>query len=81
MKKDDKQVGTNDEVFQATDQKSYSQTRKKYMIMFKENRSFDLYVGRSYNHFGPHGQLEVDSEFINHPDFIQQKKYFAIREL
>lgn len=79
MSKND--IGQNDSNYKASDQKSYSQTRKKYVIMFKENRSFELYVGRTYNIFLPYEKLEVDEDFIKHPDFKQQEKYFAIREL
>ena len=74
-------VGNNDTNYMASDEKPYAQSRKKYMIMFKENRSTELYVGRTYNRFEPYGQLEVDDDFINHPDFKQQEKYFAVKEL
>jgi hypothetical protein len=74
-------LGKDEETFKASEEKKYSQTRKRYMIMFKENRSFELYVGRGYYRFGPYEQLEVDEDFINHPDFIQQQKSFAVREL
>jgi hypothetical protein len=49
--------------------------------MFKENRSTELYVGRSYNRFEAYGQLEVDEDFIKHPDFKQQEGHFAVKEL
>lgn len=74
-------IGEDEKVYKASEEKTYSQTRKKYMIMNKENRTVELYVGRSYNRFEPHGQLAVDEDFIKHPDFLQQEKTFAIKEL
>lgn len=54
---------------------------KKYEIIFKENRSYELYVGRMRIVFAPMGVQKVDSWVINHPDFIQQKDKFLVREV
>jgi hypothetical protein len=73
-------VGENDEVYKASDEKSYQQTRKKYMVMFRENRTLELYVGRAYYIFSPYGSIEMSADIINHPDFKQQEHLFSIRE-
>lgn len=74
-------IGENEEVYKASDKKSYQQTRKKYMVMFRENRTMELYVGRGYYIFCPYGQIEMDEDVINHPDFKQQESLFSIREI
>ena len=72
--------GENDTNYTASEERP-EKVKGKFMIMNKENRTVELYVGRSYNRFEPYGQLEVDFDFINHPDFKQQEKYFAVKEL
>jgi len=57
------------------------QSKGKVQIMFNQNRTFELYVGREYLVFAPFGMHEVSEEFIQHPDFQQQSKYFSIRQL
>lgn len=53
---------------------------KKVKIKFKQNRSFDLHVGRKVLHFGPNETKEVDGEIIAHADFKQVANYFVIKE-
>ncbi len=74
-------IGENDTNYKASDEKNYTQTKKRYAIMFRENRTFELYVGRAYFIFPPYHQIVVDEDIINHPDFKQQEKNFSIREL
>lgn len=55
---------------------------KKYMVTFKYNRSFDLYVGQKFFHFKPNESRDDFTESdMQHPDFIQQQEYFSVREI
>lgn len=54
---------------------------KKYQVQFRENRSFELHVGRNMYCFNAYGTLTLDEKEINHPDFIQQSGNFNIKEI
>jgi hypothetical protein len=62
------------EEYQATREERYEQSRKpsRVRIMFKQNRSIDLKVGRTDYHFEPYGEITVSKDVVEHPDFIQQ---------
>lgn len=61
---------------------SKSLSSKKYKISFNQNRSFELKVGRKMFVFRD-GKKEhiVTEDIIKHPDFIQQKNYFSVKEV
>lgn len=54
---------------------------KDFELVFKENRSFELHVGRSVFAFAPMGSNVVPEWVVNHPDFIQQSDKFIKREV
>jgi len=54
---------------------------KKYQVQFRENRSFELHIGRNMYCFNAYGTLTLDEKEINHPDFIQQAGSFNIKEI
>jgi hypothetical protein len=54
---------------------------KKYQVQFRENRSFELHIGRNMYYFNAYGILTLDEKDITHPDFIQQAGYFNIKEI
>lgn len=66
------------EKFEQSDSKSVKSNT--YIVMFKQNRTFELSIGRSFFVFPPYGKHELTEDQINHPDFIQQKKYFSVRQ-
>jgi hypothetical protein len=59
----------------------FAPTEKKYCVQFRENRSFELHVGRKYFYIEPFGLAELTESEINHPDFKQQAGYFNIKEI
>jgi hypothetical protein len=48
-------------------------------VTFKQNRSFELKIGRSMYFFEPYGTLEIPEDELRHRDFIQQSSYFNIK--
>ena len=72
--------GDNDTNYMASEDRP-EKKRGKFVVMNKENRTVELYVGRTCIRLEPYGQAEVDHDFISHPDFKQQEKYFAFKEL
>lgn len=54
---------------------------KMYRVTFRENRTFELHLRKDTYRFGPKEHKFVGEDFINHPDFIQQKKYFTVEEV
>lgn len=60
-----------------------SESAKKYLLIFKHNRSFELHLrGRVAFTFEPNGSVEVTDAVLNHPDFTEDlKRYFSIKEL
>jgi hypothetical protein len=78
-KKDFIEGGTE---YKQSEEKVYKQSgERKYAIMFRQNRSFELHVGRQTLFFGPYGIQDVGEDVIKHPDFIQQQQYFSIKPL
>jgi hypothetical protein len=49
-------------------------------IMFKQNRSFELHVGRQMIKFSPRETKPVSRSVIEHKDFEVVKDYFLIKE-
>ena len=54
---------------------------KRYVLTFKQNRSFDLHLGKKMISFGPKESIEVDESVVEHKDFAQSSKYFVIKEI
>jgi hypothetical protein len=52
-----------------------------YEVTFNENRSFELTIGRKTYFFDPYSKQILSQDEINHPDFIQQSRYFNIKEI
>ena len=81
----DKKVGKNEEKFKQSEPKE-----KLYKIIWTQNRSRELRIGRENLMFTPYGinpyfpekyRDGVSEKLINHPDFETQKKYFTIKEV
>lgn len=49
-------------------------------IMFREQRKFDLHVGREMIVFRGRETKYVPEEWIEHPDFVQVSRLFVIRK-
>jgi len=55
-------------------------TREKMIpITFRENRKFDLHVGRNIVTFGPRKTKSIPVSWMKHRDFEQARKYFIIK--
>lgn len=52
---------------------------KKFLITFRGNRKFELYIGRKYFIFNGRESKEITEKEYNHPHFKAQLKYFAIK--
>jgi hypothetical protein len=51
-------------------------------IMFKQNRTYELKVGRNYYLFSGREKKKVPRTILEHPDFTPEiKKYFIIQEV
>jgi hypothetical protein len=48
-------------------------------VTFRQNRKFDLHVGRNIVVFEGMETKEIPIEWLEHPDFIQAKKYLVIK--
>ena len=48
-------------------------------IVFRENRTFDLHVGRKMVTFGPRERKEIPKAWLKHPDFQQVAGYFVVK--
>jgi len=54
----------------------------KVKLIFRRNRPFELVIRNKVIHrFSPYGELDVDSEIINHVDFQSVKDKFLIKEV
>ncbi len=54
-------------------------TVKTVTITFRENRSFELHVGRQIKKFGPRESRPIPITWLKHRDFIQQKSKFIVK--
>lgn len=54
-------------------------SKKTVSLIFRENRKFDLHIGRELMTFGPRERKEVPESWIKHPDFSNVAKYFVVR--
>lgn len=53
------------------------QTKK---IMFRQNRKFDLHIGRNVITFRGREIKGIPRDWLKHKDFQNVKKYFSIKE-
>lgn len=63
---------------------------KKYTVYFKQNRPYEVYVGRELLRFDPCGinpvspakyRKGVPESVVMHPDFISEMQNFTVREV
>ncbi len=52
---------------------------KKVFVTFRENRKFDLHVGREMETFRGRETRAIPIAWLSHPDFLQQKRYFIVK--
>lgn len=52
---------------------------KTVMVMFREDRKFDLHVGRNVIVFRGRENKPIPIEWLKHPDFLQQAKKFVVK--
>jgi hypothetical protein len=53
---------------------------KTYKVIFRQNRPFELYIGRNMYRFEPYGEKVLGEEEVKHPDFISHRNYFTVIE-
>ena len=52
------------------------------ILMFKQNRKFELKIGRNYYTFFGREKIKVPKKVIEHPDFTSAiAKYFVVQEV
>lgn len=64
------------------DNETYKQSEDFVTLVFKQNRTKELHVGKVVYRFeGPGSKVDVPKSVIAHPDFEGQRKYFTIKEV
>jgi hypothetical protein len=63
----------------APDVKTSKVVGKKFLLIFQQNRSYELSVGGVKLVFAPHGHLPVDEATRNHPDVLAAEAQGFIR--
>jgi len=53
---------------------------RSFTVTFKENRTFELYIGRKPYRISPKGSITLTGKEINHSDFKRQSDYFVVKE-
>lgn len=53
--------------------------QKTVKVMFRENRKFDLHVGRDVITFRGRELKDIPIEWLKHPAFIRQSKKFVVK--
>ena len=61
------------------DKKKHTASKQTVTIRFRENRKFDLHVGREVVVFMGGETKPIPREWLEHPDFIQVRDYFVIK--
>ena len=52
------------------------------ILMFKQNRKFELRIGRNYYIFNGREKVKVPRSVVEHPDFTHEiQKYFVVQEI
>ncbi len=79
------------DVYKASEKEPFKATReKKYRVVFKHNRSFDLRVNQETIKFSPHGinpefpekyKNGIPEKIVNSKDFQSHKNYFVVTEV
>jgi hypothetical protein len=55
---------------------------KRFEVTFTQNRRFELKIGRRFIVFdGKNKSTVLSADEVNHPDFVQQRSYFSVREV
>ena len=52
---------------------------KTVTVTFRENRKFDLHVGREMVTFMGRESKKIPASWLNHQGFIQVRKYFVVK--
>lgn len=60
--------------------KAHIQKKDQAKIMFRQNRKFDLHIGRNVITFLGRETKEIPNSWLLHKDFQNVKKYFVIKE-
>ena len=61
------------------EKKSKVGTPKKVTITFRHNRAFELHIGQEVMRFEGRETKPLDRDLLDHPAFIQARKYFIIK--
>lgn len=81
MEKDFKQSEQKDEKKVGKDIPRVSPSSEVF-LMFKQNRKFELKIGRNYYTFWGREKIKVPRKVIEHPDFTPEiQKYFVVQEV
>lgn len=59
--------------------RSKSATEKTVTIQFKENRKFDLHIGRNMKTFLSRESLPVPASWLQHKDWQNVRHYFNVK--
>ncbi len=54
-------------------------TYETIQVMFNQNRSFELKIGRKMFFFSPYSTETLTKDEFEHPDFKQQSRYFNVK--
>jgi hypothetical protein len=55
------------------------QIEKEVTIMFRENRKFDLHIGRNVKTFYGRETKRIPASWLEHEDWQNVKKYFVVK--
>ena len=83
MGKNDVSKGTSTDDNSSTESAvtvSKAEARGDVELVFKQNRSFELHIGRSTFCYGPMGRQRVPSWVVEHKDFQTQAHYFIVNK-
>lgn len=78
MEKDDKEIIPSGKAEEPKKQFP-GKKQQTVTIMFKENRRFDLHIGRDVLVFKGREIKPIPVEWLKHRDFIQVQKYFTVK--
>ncbi len=62
------------------DEVKVAEKGKNYHVKFRENRFFELYVGRERYEFAPFGENILPEQVVEHDDFKQMRDLFCVVE-
>lgn len=62
-------------------EKKETKKAKGYDVTFRQNRRFELYVGREMFTFDPNERsMTLPEDIVEHPDFIKVEEMFTVKE-